>query len=139
MGNINVARVILGGLLAGLVMNISETILNVFVVAEESSAIMERLGLQAVGTHQVVIFLAMTFVLGILMVFLYAGLRPRFGAGVKTAIIAGVSVWLVTTMGGVADAVIGITPPSLLALSAIWTLVEMCVGAVVGAWVYKEA
>ena len=42
-------------------------------------------------------------------------------------------------MSGVADAVIGITPPNLLALSAIWTLVEMCVGAVVGAWLYKEA
>ena len=34
MGNINVGRVILGGLLAGLVINIGESVLNLFVVAQ---------------------------------------------------------------------------------------------------------
>jgi hypothetical protein len=42
MGKINVARVILGGLL-GLIINISELILNLYVVADESNAIMQRL------------------------------------------------------------------------------------------------
>jgi hypothetical protein len=44
--------------------------------------------LPEVGTNQIAMFVAMTFVLGIVLVFLYAGLRPWFGAGVKTAIIA---------------------------------------------------
>jgi len=77
VGKINVARVILGGLLAGLVMNISETFLNLYVIADESTAVLERLGLQFPGTHQVFIFIAMTFVLGLLLVWLYAAIRPR--------------------------------------------------------------
>ena len=139
MGKINVARVILGGLVAGLIINISETVLNLYVVAEESSAIMERMGLPPIGTHQIVWFIALTFLLGIVLIFLYAGLRPRFGAGVKTAVIAAVAVWIVAVMGPIADTILGITPPNLLVLAGAWSLVETVVAAIVGAWLYQES
>jgi hypothetical protein len=139
MGKINVARVILGGLLAGLIINISEFILNLYVVADESNAIMERLGLPPVGTNQIAIFVAMTFVLGIVIVSLYAGLRPRFGAGAKTAVIAALIVWIVGMMGALSDVVIGLAPANLIALTGAWSLVETIVAAVAGAWVYKES
>ena len=42
MGNINVGRVILGGLLASLIIFISEYVLNTYVIAEESGALMQR-------------------------------------------------------------------------------------------------
>ena len=138
MGKINVARVILGGLLAGLVMNISETVLNLFVIADDSAAAMERLGLQPIGTDQIVIFVAMTFVLGIVLVFTYAAMRPRFGAGAKTAIIAGVTLWLVSMYSFAADVVMGVAPANLAVIAGIWTLVEAAVAAVAGAWLYKE-
>jgi hypothetical protein len=139
MGKINVARVILGGLLAGLIINISETVLNLYVVADESAAIMQRLGLPEVGTNQIAIFVAMTFVLGIVLIFLYAGLRPRFGAGAKTAVIAAVIIWLVGMMGALSDVVMGLAPASLIVLAGAWSLVETVVAAVAGAWVYKES
>jgi len=139
MGKINVTRVILGGLVAGLIINISEYVLNIYVVAEESAAIMERMGLPPVGMHQIVWFLALTFLMGILIVFLYAGLRPRFGAGAKTAAIAGVAVWLVAMMGGVSDLIIGLVPANLLVLTGAWSLVETVVAAIVGAWLYQES
>ena len=139
MGKINVARVVLGGLLAGLVINIGEFVLNSYVVAEESAALMERLGLRPIGIHQIGVFLAMTFVLGIVIVFVYAAMRPRFGAGVKTAIIAGVTVWIVAMFAQVADLVMGILGANLLILIGIWSLVEMTVASIVGAWVYQEA
>jgi hypothetical protein len=139
MGKINVARVILGGLLAGLVMNVSEYILNTYVVADESAALMDRFGLPQIGTHQIGVFVAMTFVLGIVMVFVYAAMRPRFGAGTKTAIIAGVTIWLVSMFGSVVDVVLGILPGDLLVLTGIWALVETVVGAVAGAWLYQES
>ena len=138
MGKINVARVILGGLLAGLIINISETVLNLYVVAEESAAIMQRLGLSEVGTNQIAIFITMTFVLGIVLIFLYAGLRPRFGAGVKTAVIAAIIIWIVGMMGALSDVVIGLAPANLVAFAGAWSLVETIVAAVAGAWVYKE-
>ena len=139
MGKINVARVILGGLLAGLVMNISQFILNMYVVADESAAMMDRLGLPQFGTNQIAVFIAMTFVLGIVVVFTYAAMRPRFGAGAKTAIIAGVTLWLVSVYAYAADVVMGIAPATLAVLAIVWTLVEAAVAAVAGAWVYKES
>jgi len=139
MGKINVARVILGGLLAGLVMNISEYVLNIYVIAEESEAIMQRLGLPPLGNHQIGIFVAMTFVLGIIAIFVYAAMRPRFGAGVKTAVITAVAFWLLTSVGGFADMILGIIPANMFGLTAVWTLVEAVVAIVIGAWLYQES
>lgn len=139
MGKINVGRVILGGLVAGLIINISEYVLNTYVVAAEMTAIMERMGLPPIGMHQIAWFLILTFVMGIVIVFLYAGLRPRFGAGAKTAVIAGVAVWILAMMGTVADAIIGIVPANLVLLAGAWSLVEIVVAAVVGAWLYRES
>jgi hypothetical protein len=139
MGKINVARVILGGLLAGLIINISEYILNTYVVAEEAAAAMQRLSLPPISANQIGIFVLMTFVLGIIVIFLYAGLRPRFGAGAGTAVIAALIIWIVGLMSGIADVVIGLLPSNLLVIGAAWGLVEMIVAAIAGAWVYKEA
>ena len=138
MGKINVARVILGGLLAGLIMNISETVLNLYVIDDESTAVLQRLGLEFPGTNRIAIFIAMTFVSGLIMIFLYAAMRPRFGAGAKTAIIAGLVVWFVTMMAGFADVVLGITPANLLVIGGVWSLVESVVATIAGAWLYKE-
>ena len=139
MGNINAARVVLGGLLAGLIINISEYILNTYVVADEAAALMQRLNLPAISTNQILVFVLMTFVLGIVVIFLYAGLRPRFGAGAGTAVIAALIVWIIGLMSGIADVVIGLLPSNLLVIGAAWGLVEMIVAAIAGAWIYKEA
>jgi hypothetical protein len=139
MGKINIGRVILGGLVTGLIINISEYVLNIYVVAEESAAIMERFGLPQPGMHQIGVFVGLTFVMGIIVVFLYAGMRPRFGAGAKTAAIAGVAVWLIAMFAAVADVVLGILPVNLLILTGAWSLVEMVVAAIAGAWLYTES
>jgi hypothetical protein len=139
MGKINVARVILGGLLAGLVMNVSEYVLNTYVIAEESNAIIERFGLPPVGIQQIGVFVILTFILGIVMIFIYAGMRPRFGAGVKTALIAAVVVWLLVGFSSVIQTIIGIVPVSMLVLTGVWGIVEMGIAAVAGAWLYRES
>jgi hypothetical protein len=139
MGKINVGRVILGGLLAGLIISISEYVLNTYVMAAETNTVLERLGLAEIGTNQIIGFIALTFVLGIVMIWLYAAIRPRFGAGVKTAIIAAVVVWIFGMLSGVGDVIIGIVPAGTMVLPAIWGLVETIVAAVAGAWVYQEA
>jgi hypothetical protein len=139
MGKINVGRVILGGLLAGLIISISEYVLNTYVMADDTSELLQRLGLAEIGTNQIIGFIALTFVLGIVMIWLYAAIRPRFGAGVKTAIIAAVVVWIFGMLSGVSDVIVGLIPAGTMALPAIWGLVETIVAAVAGAWVYQEA
>ena len=49
MGRINVGRVVLGGLLAGLVINISETVLNLLVVAQAMEESLRARNLPALG------------------------------------------------------------------------------------------
>ncbi len=93
MSRINVGRVILGGLLAGLVVNVSETILNVVVVASSMEAALHERNLPPLGIQPIIGFVVMAFLLGIATVWLYAAIRPRFGAGAGTAVIAGVAVW----------------------------------------------
>ena len=139
MGKINVGRVILGGLLAGLVMTVSEYVLNTYVTAEETSAIMQRLGLPQIGTNQIIGFVVLTFVVGIVLIWLYAAMRPRFGAGIKTAIIAAVAVWVLAMISAMGDAIVGITTADALIVPGIWTLVETIVAAIVGGWVYRES
>ena len=50
MGRINVGRVMLGGMLAGLVVNVSETILNVVVVASSMEAPLHERNLPPLGS-----------------------------------------------------------------------------------------
>src|SRR5713101_2552164 len=82
MGKINWSRVILGGLLAGVVMK------------QDMAAAMQALGKQPIPDSVIWVFVVWDFVMGIGLVWLYAAIRPRFGAGVKTAVIAGVAVWV---------------------------------------------
>ena len=138
MGNINLARVILGGLAAGLVINIGEYILNTYVVAEQSQAMMHRLGLAEMGTQQIVWFVVCGFVYGIWLVWVYAAIRPRFGAGVRTAVFAGLALWIVWTLSTVGLSIAGILSSDLATIGVVWGLFETPIAAVVGAWLYQE-
>ncbi len=139
MGGINVGKVITGGLLAGLVINVGEYILNEMILAEQWAGVSERLGIPEPGIGLIVFFNVWGFVMGIAAVWLYAAIRPRYGAGAKTALCAGVCVWFFTWLMGFGPmAVMGIFPTGAIVTSLIWGLVEVPVGTVAGASLYKE-
>ncbi len=139
MGNINLTRVLLGGLLAGVVINVGEGILNELILRGDWEAAMQALQLPMVGGgSQGVLFLVLGFVLGIVAVCIYASIRPRFGAGVKTAVIAGLTVWVLIYIGFGFPFLAGVFPTKLFWISAVWGLVEVPLATVAGAWVYKE-
>jgi hypothetical protein len=141
MGTINVAKVFMGGLLAGLVINVSEFLLNGVVFAEDMKAAMQALGKSPeMGTQETVVWIVYGFVLGILTVWVYAAVRPRLGAGPKTAAITGVVVWaLAYLLPSVGYWNMDLFPANLLAIGCVWSLVELVVATVAGAWAYKEA
>src|SRR5438105_2546234 len=94
MGKINFGRVLLGGIVAGFILNVGEWVLNGIVLKSTMDTFFKRCGIPQPGNHFLVIAIAITFVLGIVLVLGYAAIRPRFGAGPKTAIIAAVFPWL---------------------------------------------
>jgi hypothetical protein len=139
MKSINVTRVVLGGLLAGLVINIGESIFNGWLFAADLEAALTRLNLPMVGGSAIATFVLLAFALGIATVWLYAAIRPRYGAGVGTALCAGAAVWFFAFVyPSVGFIVMGLFPARLIAIGIIWGLGEMLLAAVAGAWLYRE-
>ena len=139
MGKINLGRVVLGGLVAGLVMNIGEYLLNGKVLASQMATFMTEHNFKEPANF-IPIAVALTFVLGIVIVLGYACIRPRLGPGVKTAIIAGLFAWFgVYFYSGIINGVLAGIPMNTMLMVMVWGLVEFSVAAVAGAWLYKEA
>ncbi len=139
MGKINMVRVILGGLAAGLVLNISEFILNTKVLGAELAAHLAKMGLPPVSGAAIGVFVMLCFLLGIVTVWLYAAVRPRFGPGPKTASVVGSAVFFLAYLyGGVGMVALGIFPSQVEVTTMVWGFVEIMLAANVGAYLYKE-
>ena len=139
MGKINLTRVLLGGLLAGLVINIGETILNMVVLGADMEAALVARNLPPVGNDAIGSFVVMAFSLGIAIVWLYAAIRTRFGPGVPTAVLAGSAAWFFAYMYPITgEAIMGIFPGRVLAIGAAWGYAEAVLASIAGAWLYTE-
>jgi hypothetical protein len=140
MNNINFGRVVLGGLLAGLVLNIGEYVLNAVVLASEMKDFMAKHNFPDPGGNFIAIAVVLTFVLGIVVVLGYAMIRTRLGPGVKTAIIAGLFAWFgVYFYCGIINGVLFGIPMGAMVMILVWGLVEYALAAIAGAWLYTEA
>jgi len=140
MGKINFGRVLLGGIVAGVILNLGEMVLNGMILAKEMADFFNRCGFKQPASTFYVIAIAITFVLGIVIVLGYAAIRPRFGAGPKTAIIAALFAWFgVYVYQNVIALGLGMVPIKLVAIALVWGLVEYIIASLVGAALYKEA
>jgi hypothetical protein len=144
MGRINLWRVVGAGLLAGLVMNVSQFVLHGVVLLPDGTRLMEdwtQRGLLVAPNPMLLVWLiAITFGLGLLALWTYAAIRPRFGPGPKTALLAGVAVWAMSYLyaGVYVYAGIVVLPAKLTWLPVAWSLVEVPLATLAGAWLYKE-
>jgi hypothetical protein len=140
MGKINFGRVVLGGLVAGIVLNIGEYILNDKVFGAQMKVYLAKHNFPTPGRNAIIVAVVMTLVLGIVIVLGYAAIRPRFGAGAKTAIIAALFAWFgVYVYPNVLGAAFGFVPTEILPIALAWGLVEYSIAAIIGAWLYQEA
>ena len=139
MGKINLGRVVLGGLLAGLVLNVFDWAVNGLWLANDWNAAMKALGKSEMSGSLIMWFVVADFLVGVFLVWLYAAIRPRFGVGPQTAVYAGLAVWaLMGFIHGVAEAPMGLFPMNLYVISTGLALVFVPVASVVGVWAYKE-
>lgn len=138
MGKINWTRVLLGGLLAGVIINAFEFFTNGVVLARDWEATMKALG-RTMTPGALVVFVIWGFLAGISAIWLYAAARPRFGPGAKTAALTGFAFWVfayaLPTLGNWA---LGLFPKRLLVIGVLVGLVEVILASVAGAWLYKE-
>jgi uncharacterized membrane protein len=140
MKSINMGRVFLGGLLAGVLINISEFLLHTVVLRRDFEEAMRTLNRPSAMTGgQTLVWIIFGFVIGIASVWLYAAIRPRYGPGAGTAARAGLAVWFFgSLLTAIADSNLGLFPSNILIVSAIWELVQSVVATILGAWLYRE-
>ena len=140
MGKINLGRVLLGGIVAGLVINVIEGVMHGVILVDRDAEMLKRLGLPTAGSmNQIIALNVWGFVLGILTVWLYAAIRPRMGAGPKTAVCAGLFMWAaISLLGSAVPLIMGIYGMQLTTINLVFELVMCPLAAVAGAAIYKE-
>ncbi len=135
----NVSSILKGGLLAGLVIGLSQIVLNWFIVADQWAGVSALIGFEQTR-GDLVIPIIVGFLIGIAGVWLYAVARPRLGAGPATAFKVGFVVWFLAWFWrNVSLMTLGVLfPMELLLISTVWTLVETPLAVMAGAWLYSE-
>ena len=140
MSKINWGRVLLGGLVA--------TAVNIpLALAFNSRHVLGPLhdkeikALGAVPPQNLLFLWPMYFLLGgIALIWLYAVARPRFGAGVKTAVITALGCWFIgVAMPNFENVLAGRFSARLMVSGSLIALAGMTVASIAGAAVYKEA
>ena len=139
MGKINMMKVLVGGLIAGVVLNIIDGVLFGYLLKDQMAAAMASINRPAMTNAQIPWFVFLDFVGGIAMVWLYAAVRPRFGAGPGTAVKAGLAAWL---FGSLLPTLfmwpMALMPQNLTIIMTVVPLVEWPLALVVGAKFYTE-
>ena len=141
MTGINTGKVVVGGLLAGLVFNVIDFISNTMILATDFQANFTRLGLDAAALETpaaITAFIIIDFLFGFLAVFTYAAIRPRFGPGAKTAAFAAILLTLPIALVMMIFALSGVLTMGLYVKILLLATINNVVGTVAGAWLYKE-
>jgi hypothetical protein len=138
MGRINVKNVIVGGLVAGLVLNIIDFLVYGMWLAPDMAAAMQAAGRPPID-NLIPLFVVLDFIFGIVLVHLYAAIRPRFGAGPGTAVKAGLYVWVIAgLLHALSEAPMGLLPQRLYVVGTLVALITFPLAAGAGAKFYRE-
>jgi hypothetical protein len=136
---INLPRVLVGGLLGGLIINIGEWFLNFVIVADFSKEFFALHNIPLPTASALLPGVGMNFLLGIVIALGYASIRPRFGAGPRSALIFALFAWfLVYVYPGVFNAILFSIPVKQTLIAFGWSLLEYVLAALVSAAIYKE-
>jgi hypothetical protein len=138
MSGLNTRRILGGGILAGAIMLVAHGLAEVF-MRSEMERMFARLSLAQPGESAMLVLAVIAVVVGIIGVCLYAVLLPRFGAGLGTALRAGVTIWelncLLPYLGLLAY---GVLDGRLFVLFALSDLLVVPLAIVAGSAVYRE-
>ncbi len=139
---INAKRVLIPGLAAGVVLNVIDFASNMFLLGGRTQndllAVNPILWDALNRPSLIAVFVGIDFVLGFLLVWLYAAIRPRFGPGPATAIRAGLFAWLLSTLMWSFFYLMGVYSGATFALSGLVALVNMLAAAWVAGKLYSE-
>lgn len=143
MNRINWVRVIIGGLIATVILFLTDGLFHEHVVAADWKAVYDNLRVaepqQHSATH-ILYFVAFELGRGMISIYLYALMRSCCGPGPKTAALAGVVAWIAFSVTGPAQFIpLGFYSNTLLVKVAAFQLATSIIAALAGAAIYRDA
>ena len=139
MGKINLGRVFGSGVLTGsvaLTIGVLILIFNLWMGKFDNA--LPVLGRPLPGPWPAFMMLGLYLVMGVAVIWLYASIRPTYGAGAKTAAMAGLAFWFAVSLAEVYLSLMGLFPLRMLVRPACILLLGIVVGAELGAACYRE-
>ena len=148
MGKINWGRVVLCGFLTGVVWGVLSAIALSLVGRDFWAALPGGHDIPATlpGGHHIPgtsasmrgIVMIWPLVLGISTMWLYAAIRPRYGARPETAVVAGFSWWVISSLVDATWRSFGFVAPGAVLAAMAASLPAIIIAAVAGAALHRE-
>ncbi|HKR60257.1 MAG TPA: hypothetical protein VJS64_11035 [Pyrinomonadaceae bacterium] len=142
MPRLNWSRIIIGGLIAAIILFLTDGFLHERIVSAYWKAIYAALGANEPqhSAGGIAYFAIFELGRGVISILIYALMRPFFKPGPKTAVLAGIVTWLAFSVTGPAQFI-----PLMFYSNALWVkvgafqLVTSIVAAIAGAAIYKDS
>jgi hypothetical protein len=142
MNKINWSRLLLGGLIASIILFLTDGFLHEWVVNADWQAIATGLGITEShhGAGAIVYFAIFELGRGFCSIYLYALMRAFCGPGPKTAALAGVVAWIAFSVTGPAQFIpLGFYSNALWIKVGVFQLTTSIVAAITAAFLYRGA
>lgn len=142
MARINWVRLIVGALVAAIIMFFADGFIHERLVKADWSAVYARLNTPEPQPHRssMVYFALFELGRGFISMLFYATMRTHFGAGPKTAVLAGLASWIAFSLTGPAQFIpLGFFSTALWLKVGALHVVTSIGAAIAGAALYKDA
>ena len=144
MEKINWGRLILGSLVAAIIMFVTDGFMHEAILKADWSAVYQGLSAAEPQRHSVamamVYFAIFELGRGFIAMMFYVTMRALFGAGPKTAVLAGVVAWIAFSLAGPAQFIpLGFFSNALWLKAGAIHLVTTILATIAGAALYKDA
>lgn len=141
MGRINWGRLVLGGLVAAIIMFFTDGFIHERVVETDWQAVYAGLRAAEPEPHGAGMAYFALFEIGraLIAMLFYATMRTHFGAGPKTAAVAGIASWFAFSLTGPAQFIpLGFFSTALWLKVGALHLITSIIATIAGAALYKD-
>lgn len=142
MGQINAGRMILGAIVAAAILFVIEGFINGAILGTEWDDWVKALGpLDHAPSFAagMAIWAVVSLLHGLVGLWIYVGIRPRYGAGPGTAALAGLLLWIPGFLThALSQFALGDIPYHIIVVGCLGGLAAVLVATVAGAALYRE-
>lgn len=139
---VNMSKVLIGGGIAGLVLFAIDFVNQMYLFGPKAVAEMDAFkpGLSATMTqgNSMIVYILCDIILGIILIWLYAAARPRFGPGPATAAKVAFAVWMIMNICYYGYLQMGMLTSGTWLSLALVGLIMLVVATMAGAKFYSE-